>query len=867
VLNVGDTFAIALRQHQAGNLQQAEQLYRQILQTDPLHADTHHLLGLVAHQVGQHTQAAALIRQAIALNPNAAVFHSNLAVVYEKLGEMEHALASHQQALRLQPGSAEALNAVGNALRVLGRWEEAATHCLQAVRFRPDYAEAYSNLGNALYHQQKLSEAITQYQQALRFKPDFADARTNLVVAISEMSKIALEQHQLGNLQQAETLYRRILAADPHHAESLHLLGLVAYQTGRNAEAVASIRQAVAMNPHVALYHSNLAVVQEAAGQLHEAAASYQEALRLQPGTAEWHNGLGNVLRALGRLDDAAAQCTHALRLRPTYPEAHNNLGNVLFQQQRLDEAAAHYQEAVRLKPDYAEAYSNLGLTLADSGKREEAITHYQQALRIKPDYPAAHANLAGLFKAQGNVEEAAHHFQQALRLRPSNGLQILLATLLPPVYQSSADVLEWRERLTTNVRRLRESGVTLDIREEEAQPVFYLVYQGFNDRDLQVKIGQLYQAPRADRPPVFAPGIKCKVGFLSKYFRSHTIGHWMRGLVAQMSRRDFEVTVLSIGRHDDDIARFFKQHADRFVAVPSHLPSARRVITDQQLDVLIYADIGMERITYSLAFSRLAPVQCVTVGHPVTTGIDTIDFYLSSEQLESDEADAHYTETLVRLKTLPIYFYRPIIQQPLKDRAHFGLSTDDHVYACLQSTFKFHPDFDELMAGILRRDPRGVILIGRTEVPRWEELLRQRFAVTLPDVANRIRFMPKLNYQDYLNVLALSDVQLDTLYFGGGNTSYDGLTVGTPIVTLPTPFLRGRITLSLYKQMEMLDCVARDREDYVDIAVRLGSDSDYRSAMGKRILEANEVIFENRAGVAELERFLLGLTMASGGR
>jgi predicted O-linked N-acetylglucosamine transferase (SPINDLY family) len=330
-----------------------------------------------------------------------------------------------------------------------------------------------------------------------------------------------------------------------------------------------------------------------------------------------------------------------------------------------------------------------------------------------------------------------------------------------------------------------------------------------------------------------------------------------MRGLVAQLTRDVFEVTVISIGRNEDEIARFFREHADRYLEVPNHVPSARRLIADQKLDVLFYADIGMDHTSYSLAFSRLAPVQCVTWGHPVTTGIETVDYFVSCELMEIPEAQEHYTETLIQLKHPPIYYYRPAIAPPSKHRADFGLTKEDHVYICLQTASKFHPDFDELLGGILRGDPRGQLVLSQWLVPSWERHLRQRFAHTLSDVLDRIRFVPMMKYHDYLSLVAAADVQLDPIHFGGGNTSYDAFSVGTPIVTLPSKFLRGRFTLAMYKQMGFLDCVAGDRADYVKLALRLGTNPDFRDCMHNKILAASHVLFENGLGVRELERFL----------
>src|SRR5262249_36956635 len=154
-------------------------------------------------------------------------------------------------------------------------------------------------------------------------------------------------------------------------------------------------------------------------------------------------------------------------------------------------------------------------------------------------------------------------------------------------------------------------------------------------------------------------------------------------------------------------LAQSIRQAADNYLVVPTHVRRARQTIADQKLDVLFYSDIGMDSHTYSLAFHRLARVQCVTWGHPVTTGVPNIDYFLSSELLEADDADGHYTEHLVRLPSLPTYYYRPQMPPQSRSRADYGLPGEGSLYLCPQSLFKFHPDFDVLLGAILSRDPK----------------------------------------------------------------------------------------------------------------------------------------------------------------
>ncbi|HEX3727433.1 MAG TPA: hypothetical protein VHV08_14365, partial [Pirellulales bacterium] len=245
------------------------------------------------------------------------------------------------------------------------------------------------------------------------------------------------------------------------------------------------------------------------------------------------------------------------------------------------------------------------------------------------------------------------------------------------------------------------------------------------------------------------------------------------------------------------------------------------------------------------------------TWGHPVTTGSPAIDYFLSSELSEPDKADAHYTERLVRVKNLATYYYRPQRPAARRTRTSFGLDPARHLYLCPQTLFKLHPEFDSILAEILRRDPAGEIVLLECQQAYWMQLVQRRFARTMPDVASRVRFLPAQRNADFLELNATADVLLDTIHFGGGNTSYEGLALGVPIVTLPGEYLRGRITLALYRKMQVLDCVVASNEQYVEQAVRLGTDVDYRRMVTERIEAASDVLFEDLAEVRELERAL----------
>jgi predicted O-linked N-acetylglucosamine transferase (SPINDLY family) len=723
------------------------------------------------------------------------------------------------------------------------------------------------------------------------------------MVEASEALRIGLQHHQSGRLEQAEAIYRQILQADPHHPDALHLLGVLAHHAGQLDLAVQFISRAIAVRPRVADFHAHLADALKAQGRLPEAEAQYRQALALRPDLAgvhvnmgatledlgntveaeshyrqalalrpnfaEAHYNLANLLKARSELEQAQVHYRKALELRPTYAEAHHNLGNLLREQGMLDEAVAHYRQALALRPTLAEGYLNLGLALREQGKLDEAVAHYRQALALSPTLAEGHLSLAGALELEGKTQEALESYQQALALKPNDGIRIRIATILPVIIGTDHNVTAIRDTFDQNLTSLLQGKLSLhDPVREIGRTHFYLAYHGQNDREIQIKMTQLferacpsllYTAPHCASAELVRLRDKIRIGFVSSFFYNHTVAHLTRGIIAKLSREIFSVTAICFSRQRDSVRSFIENHADRTIVLPSHLERTREHISAEEFDILFYPDIGMSPMTYLLAFARLAPVQCVTWGHPVTTGIRTMDYFLSSDLMEPTGGEQHYTERLIRLSRLPTYYYRPTLPgSTLNFRGKVGLGERTTLYVCPQSLFKLQPNFDPIMGAILREDPHGELILIEGSLKHWSELLMRRLQNTVPDVINRIRFLPRLSGGDFLQLLATADVILDPFHWSGGNTSYEAFAVGTPIVTLPGDFMRGRVTFACYKQMGVMDCVATSEAEYVKLAIRLGTDRTFRKEVREAILSRNRVLFEDIEVVRELESFFL---------
>ncbi len=680
---------------------------------------------------------------------------------------------------------------------------------------------------------------------------------------LRELFLRGLALHKAVQNAEAEAIYRQVLAVDPNFVDARQLVGVIAHQTGRHELAVKEIATAIQLDNTRFWFFLNLGAALEATGRTADAIVAYRETLRLNPQNSTAHANLGNALRNSGQLNEAVESYRQALALDANNLAATNNMGSTLLMLGRSPEAAVAFESATKIDPTSAIAHCNWANSVHDQGKFDEAIVHTRRAIEIDPKLSSAHLNLGCALLQEGEYEEARQEFATAYQLAPTDGLLIRQALSFPIISPSVQSILDRRQELANDLARLRQSSpkVNNPIDDIGCTP-FRVAYQGLPNRDLQAQIADVmwrstpslnFTAPHCAAGT--RSGGRLRIGFISRFFYDHPVGKHSLGLVEGLSREQFHVVVFQLLSRTDAVTESLQRRADTHVRLPNRLEVARRMIAEQQLDVLVYTDIGMDPVTYFLAFSRLAHVQCVLPGHPDTTGIPNVDYFISSQQLETADADQHYTERLVRLPGLPTAYQCPEMPTP-RPPQDFGLPENGHIYMCAQTLFKIHPDMDQLFAEILRRDPQGYVVLFAGNRPPWTARLKARLMNSLGDLSGRVLLLPRLDANEFRRALLVADAVLDTVHFNGGTTTFEALGVGAPVVTLPGPLMRSRQTLSCYRAMNLLDPVAGNFEDYVNITVRLGTDRDYRHWLREQIEAARPRLFNTAGHVAEMTEF-----------
>jgi predicted O-linked N-acetylglucosamine transferase (SPINDLY family) len=267
-----------------------------------------------------------------------------------------------------------------------------------------------------------------------------------------------------------------------------------------------------------------------------------------------------------------------------------------------------------------------------------------------------------------------------------------------------------------------------------------------------------------------------------------------------------------------------------------------------------------MNAPTTQLGGLRLAPVQCTTWGHPVTSGLPTIDYFLSSELMEPENAQDHYCEKLIRLPNIGICYAKPSISKPTRTRSTFHLRENTVIYLSCQSLYKYLPQFDYIFAQIAQRVPQAQFAFISSHTTaitaQFQSRLRRAFAKLGLDSEDYCVVVPRLGRPDYFNLNLLSDIFLDTLSWSGCNTTLEAIACGLPVVTCPGKFMRSRHSYGILKMMGVTETIAQSEAEYVEIAIRLGLDAEWRQTIAQKVYQRHNLVYDDKTCVTALESF-----------
>ena len=697
-------------------------------------------------------------------------------------------------------------------------------------------------------------------------------------LAVSTRLKEAMDRHHAGDIGAAGVGYNEVLALDPTNFDALHLLGVIAMQRGDSQEAVRLIEAALQREPAAYTALHNLGLAYQAMGNVEQALASFGRAVTAGPDYIPAHESHARVLHEQGRLEETAVEFSHIARLTPDSPAAHCNLGTVLGQLGRFSGALECYERALAIDPLHQDTLLNGAQVLAKLGRTEEAVQWYMTLLDQRPVQAISYYRAGALYYSVGMRAEARQAFGAALAMDGDcvEARWALAMCELPLAYGLNEVPSEFRARFENALIDLENwftaGRASLGYRAVGNQTPFYLAFHEDDNRQILARYGELcaglMQVWRSDKPPLsdHRSHTPVRLGVASGFFYDQSV--WtalLRGWCTQFDRDRIELHLFHTGSVSDQQTASARSLAASFCASLVGLAEWVNAIEARELDALLYPEIGMDATCVKLASLRLAPVQIAAWGHPETTGLPTVDYFLSAALFEPEGSSRHYGEQLVQLPNLGCY-YEPLAPPPVQPDWHaLGIESGVPILACPGTPYKYLPSYDDILVQIAKRLGRCQFLFFVDMAPRLsrqiEARLTQAFAEAGICARDCIRFLPRQSRPEFFGLLRGCDVYLDTIGFSGFNTAMQAVECGVPVVTCNGRFMRGRLASGVLKRMELHELVAADARGYVDLAVRLCEDAPYRASIARRIAERQVTLWRDVTPVRALEDFLCAVT------
>jgi protein O-GlcNAc transferase len=628
----------------------------------------------------------------------------------------------------------------------------------------------------------------------------------------------ALKLHQSGQLDTAETQYRKLLKLLPNNTTLLTNLGTMSLQKGKLEEGVSIIGKSLQINPNQpdALYNQGNAL--KDLMRLNEAISSYDKVIAIKANYPAAYSNRGLVLQELNRPDEALESYNLAIALKSDYADAYYNRGNVLQELNQPEEAIDSYDRAIFLKPNYAEAYSNQGNALRDLKRLDEALACYNHAVALKPNYADAYYNRGNVLNDLKRPNEALASYDRAISLNPD--IDFILGYSLHIKMQ----LCIWDDlplRLTKLIHKIIS---------DEKVTVPFSVLALIDSPEVQQKTAEIYVnekypqnliLPKIER---YYRHSRIRIGYFSADFRNHPVSYLTAELYERHDRNQFEIHAFSFGPDTkDDMNLRIKAGVDHFHDVRM-LSDKEIVMLSRKLEIDIAVDLGgfTKDSRTGLFAMQAAPIQISYIGYLGTMAAKYYDYLIADQTIVPTHNQKYYAEKMVYLPSYQVNDSKQLLPTTVLTRQDQGLPETGFVFCCFNNTYKITPTTFDGWARILKQVEGSVLLLYVDNESAKTNLTKE---IMLRGIdPNRLIFAKHLPRLEYLARYQVADLFLDTLPYNAGTTASDALRMGLPVLTCMGHSFASRMAASLLNTVNLPELITTSQEQYESLAIELAT-------------------------------------------
>ncbi|XP_031282560.1 probable UDP-N-acetylglucosamine--peptide N-acetylglucosaminyltransferase SPINDLY isoform X1 [Pistacia vera] len=769
-------------------------LYDLVLEKDSGNVEAHIGKGICLQMQNMGRPAFDSFAEAIKLDPQNACAHTHCGILYKDEGRLVEAAESYQKALSADPSY------------------KPAAECLAIV---------LTDLGTSLKLAGNTQEGIQKYYEALRIDPHYAPAYYNLGVVYSEMMQY----------DTALSCYEKAALERPLYAEAYCNMGVIYKNRGDLESAIACYERCLAVSPNFEIAKNNMAIALtdlgtkvKLEGDINQGVAYYKKALYYNWHYADAMYNLGVAYGEMLKFDMAIVFYELAFHFNPHCAEACNNLGVIYKDRDNLDKAVECYQMALSIKPNFSQSLNNLGVVYTVQGKMDAAASMIEKAIVANPTYAEAYNNLGVLYRDAGNISLAIEAYEQCLKIDPDSrnaGQNRLLA--MNYINEGHDDKLfeahrDWGRRFM----RLFPQYTSWD-----------------NSKD-----------PK--RPLV--------IGYVSPDYFTHSVSYFIEAPLVYHDYENYKVVVFSaVVKADAKTVRFREKvlkkggiWRDIYGIDEKKVAS---MVREDKVDILVELTGHTANNKLGMMACRPAPVQVTWIGYPNTTGLPAIDYRITDSLADPPGTKQKHVEELVRLPDCFLCYAPSPEAGPVSPTP--ALSNGFVTFGSFNNLAKITPKVLQVWARILCAVPNSRLVVKCK--PFCCDSVRQRFLSTLEQLgleSLRVDLLPLilLNH-DHMQAYSLMDISLDTFPYAGTTTTCESLFMGVPCITMAGSVHAHNVGVSLLSKVGLPHLIAKNEDEYVQLALKLASDI---TALSNLRMSLRELM--SKSPVCDGQNYTLGL-------